>query len=86
MSKVDLERMKILEQRYRDSWRELLAVGLFCYLCGETKPSRGFFPLHCSLWGFSGVKCNDCAAANDEEWSHYLDSVGAVRMNENCPT
>ena len=61
MPKVNLERMEMLGQRWRDDYTELLAVGIYCYLCGETKPERGFFPLSCSLWGFAGAKCNDCA-------------------------
>jgi len=61
MPKVDLEEMERLEKEYREAYRKLIKAGLYCYKCGETKPKDGFFPLSCTLWGFSNVKCNECA-------------------------
>jgi len=74
MARVDLGHMEELQIRRDILLRradailvELSAAGPYCYKCGETKPEGGFFPLSCSLWGFSGVKCNDCERKEREE-------------------
>lgn len=74
--KVDLEHAKRLEAKskqlmdeYLRVRGEIVALGMFCDECGETKPEGGFYPL--GILGpksISGFVCNNCRR-KDERYS-----------------